>query len=73
MEFALLGDGPDAPSAFAQMKLTPAMIGVLAACAMSAFVALVAFAVERGYDMPELHDGETVSLLATAEQRGLPI
>ena len=74
MELALLGDGlGDEQSAFARATLTPAMTGVLAACAASAFVALVAFAVERGHaPYSGEHTGETVSLLATAERGGLP-
>lgn len=70
MNIALLGDGPNAPSAFAKMTVTPSMGFVLAACGASALVAMVAFAVGRRHETRASSADETTSLLASAENGG---
>ena len=70
MNIALLGDGPNAPSAFAKMTVTPSMGFVLAACGASALVAMVAFAVGRRHETRASSADETSSLLASAENGG---
>ena len=68
MNMALLGDGPNAPSAFEKMTVTPSMGFVLAASGASALVAMVAFAVGRRLEARANSADEITLLLASAEK-----